>query len=217
VSVVQLAGSLQKDPGDGDRIFQQLRLAHRTHSGEVVGSNDTNRPQDEAKMLQLEPALRRRVSTSQSDVAPKLARTGLDKKTVSEQCEVLSAIGDVAVGDDGKASLHVHVVLGLSDGSTRGGHPAGLSGPRWISSSPIRRPICDEKEGRHRHRADRYRFRQALTSICPGLKTGTSWRSSPRCRRPWRWWMPTRARRAIPARPDRPSLLDSGRAPSASP
>jgi predicted DNA-binding protein with PD1-like motif len=41
---------------------------------------------------------------------------------VDEQCEVLSAIGDVAVGDDGKASLHVHIVLGLSDGSTRGGH-----------------------------------------------------------------------------------------------
>jgi uncharacterized protein len=50
-----------------------------------------------------------------------------DKKTykkieVGQQCEVLSAIGDVAVGDDGKASLHVHVVLGLSDGTTRGGH-----------------------------------------------------------------------------------------------
>jgi hypothetical protein len=41
---------------------------------------------------------------------------------VGEQCEVLSAIGDVAVGDDGKASLHVHIVLGLSDGTTRGGH-----------------------------------------------------------------------------------------------
>jgi len=48
-----------------------------------------------------------------------------EKKTykkieVAEQCEVLSAIGDIAVGDDGKASLHVHVVLGLPDGSTRG-------------------------------------------------------------------------------------------------
>jgi uncharacterized protein len=41
---------------------------------------------------------------------------------VAEQCEVLSAIGDVATGDDGKPSLHVHTVLGLSDGSTRGGH-----------------------------------------------------------------------------------------------
>ena len=41
---------------------------------------------------------------------------------VDEQCEVLSAIGDIATGDDGKASLHVHVVLGLSDGTTRGGH-----------------------------------------------------------------------------------------------
>jgi uncharacterized protein len=50
-----------------------------------------------------------------------------DKKTyekieVEQQCEVLSALGDIALGDDGKASLHVHVVLGLSDGTTRGGH-----------------------------------------------------------------------------------------------
>jgi len=44
------------------------------------------------------------------------------KIEIDEQCEVLSAIGDVATGDDGKASLHVHIVLGLSDGSTRGGH-----------------------------------------------------------------------------------------------
>ena len=43
------------------------------------------------------------------------------KIEVNEQCEVLSAIGDVAVGDDGKPSLHVHIVLGLADGSTRGG------------------------------------------------------------------------------------------------
>lgn len=41
---------------------------------------------------------------------------------VPEQSEVLSMIGDIAVDDDGKASLHLHVVLGLSDGSTRGGH-----------------------------------------------------------------------------------------------
>src|SRR3977135_2913933 len=45
------------------------------------------------------------------------------KIEVGEQCEVLSAIGDIAVGDDGKASLHIHTVLGLSDGSTRGRHP----------------------------------------------------------------------------------------------
>jgi uncharacterized protein len=41
---------------------------------------------------------------------------------VSEQCEVLSLIGDLAKGDDGKASLHLHAVLGLQDGSCRGGH-----------------------------------------------------------------------------------------------
>src|ERR1700754_305524 len=42
-----------------------------------------------------------------------------EKKTykkieIAEQCEVLSAIGDVAVSDGGTASLHVQVVLGLS-------------------------------------------------------------------------------------------------------
>ncbi|QKC83576.1 PPC domain-containing DNA-binding protein [Mesorhizobium sp. NZP2077] len=44
------------------------------------------------------------------------------KIPIDEQCEVLSAIGDIALGDDGKPSLHVHAVLGLSDGNTRGGH-----------------------------------------------------------------------------------------------
>jgi hypothetical protein len=44
------------------------------------------------------------------------------KIPVEQQCEVLSGIGDIAIGDDGKPSLHIHVVLGLSDGSTRGGH-----------------------------------------------------------------------------------------------
>src|SRR5215470_1890689 len=34
------------------------------------------------------------------------------KIEVNEQCEVLSAIGDVALDDDGEPSLHVHVVLG---------------------------------------------------------------------------------------------------------
>lgn len=42
--------------------------------------------------------------------------------SVHEQCEVLSLMGDVAQGDDGKASLHLHAVLGLSDGRVRGGH-----------------------------------------------------------------------------------------------
>jgi len=41
---------------------------------------------------------------------------------VNEQCEVLSLIGDVAQGDDGGASVHLHAVLGLQDGTLRGGH-----------------------------------------------------------------------------------------------
>jgi predicted DNA-binding protein with PD1-like motif len=51
----------------------------------------------------------------------------LEKKTyrsieINEQCEGLSLLGDVALGDDGKPSLHMHAVLGLKDGSVRGGH-----------------------------------------------------------------------------------------------
>lgn len=49
------------------------------------------------------------------------AKTYLDIP-VDEQSEVLSLIGDIAEGDDGRASLHLHAVLGLRDGSTRGGH-----------------------------------------------------------------------------------------------
>ena len=51
----------------------------------------------------------------------------LKKKTyrpieIDEQCEALSLVGDIATGDDGKPSLHLHAVVGLSDGTTRGGH-----------------------------------------------------------------------------------------------
>ena len=40
---------------------------------------------------------------------------------VDEPTEVLSLIGDVAE-DPGGPALNIHVVLGLSDGTTRGGH-----------------------------------------------------------------------------------------------
>lgn len=41
---------------------------------------------------------------------------------IESQCEGLSLLGDIALGDDGKPSLHMHAVTGLSDGTTRGGH-----------------------------------------------------------------------------------------------
>jgi predicted DNA-binding protein with PD1-like motif len=52
------------------------------------------------------------------DLAAKTYR----KIPVAQQCEVLSAIGDIALDDKGEPSLHMHVVLGLGDGTTRGGH-----------------------------------------------------------------------------------------------
>lgn len=58
---------------------------------------------------------------------------------VDTQCEVLSVLGDVAAGEDGPVP-HLHAVLGLPDGTTRGGHL--LSGEVWptlevvVRSSP---------------------------------------------------------------------------------
>ncbi len=34
----------------------------------------------------------------------------------------MSLLGDITMGDDGQPSLHMHAVLGLSDGACRGGH-----------------------------------------------------------------------------------------------
>ena len=58
--------------------------------------------------------------------------------TIGQQCEVLSLVGDIALGPDGggpdsgrpgQPQPHLHTVLGLADGTTRGGHL--LEGRVW--------------------------------------------------------------------------------------
>jgi predicted DNA-binding protein with PD1-like motif len=41
---------------------------------------------------------------------------------VSQQVEVASLVGDVALSPDGKPTLHLHVVLGRRDGTALAGH-----------------------------------------------------------------------------------------------
>jgi uncharacterized protein len=66
---------------------------------------------------------------------------GYRRIPVDEQCEVLSILGDVALAD-GEPALHAHCVVGLSDGTTRGGHL--LEGRVWptlevvVRESPAR-------------------------------------------------------------------------------
>jgi uncharacterized protein len=54
---------------------------------------------------------------------------------IAEQCEVLSLVGDIALGSGSRQSggdqpqPHLHTVLGLADGTTRGGHL--LKGMVW--------------------------------------------------------------------------------------
>ena len=56
-------------------------------------------------------------------------RKDYKRMLVSEQVEVLSLIGDIALDSAGAPKVHAHVVVGRSDGSTRGGHL--LAGRVW--------------------------------------------------------------------------------------
>lgn len=49
-------------------------------------------------------------------------RKDYEKIPIGEQVEVVSLIGDVALGPNGEPKLHVHVVLAKRDGSAWGGH-----------------------------------------------------------------------------------------------
>lgn len=44
------------------------------------------------------------------------------KIPVKEQVEVVSLLGDVALGEDGVPALHAHVVVSRADGTAMGGH-----------------------------------------------------------------------------------------------
>lgn len=52
------------------------------------------------------------------------ARREYQKVPISEQVEVLSLLGDIAHDGD-KRIIHMHGIVGLRDGSTRGGHLLG--------------------------------------------------------------------------------------------
>ena len=54
------------------------------------------------------------------------------KIPVTEQVEVVSLLGDVALGADGKPALHPHVVVSRADGVAMGGHLwKPMSGRHW--------------------------------------------------------------------------------------
>ena len=71
---------------------------------------------------------------------------------IDEQCEVLYVIGDIALGapeeGDGQPQPHLHAVLGLRDGTTRGGHL--LAGIVWPTLEVIIREAPAELRKTHR-------------------------------------------------------------------
>ena len=87
----------------------------------------------------------------------------LAKKTykpieIDSQCEGLSLLGDIAMGDDGKPSLHMHAVLGMSDG-TDPRRPFPERHRAADAGSHHRRdagPAAPAQAARARHGADRF-------------------------------------------------------------
>jgi predicted DNA-binding protein with PD1-like motif len=76
------------------------------------------------------------------------ARRDYAEIPVSEQVEVLSLLGDVAV-EDGEPKVHAHVVLGRSDANALGGHL--LEAHVW----PTLEVVLDESPAHLRKRSDR--------------------------------------------------------------
>src|SRR3954452_21907343 len=72
-------------------------------------------------------------------------RKDYKKIPVEEQVEVLSLIGDVAM-KDGQPQVHAHVVVGRSDGSTRGGHLVEAHGRPTLEVILIESPAHLRKE-----------------------------------------------------------------------
>jgi uncharacterized protein len=86
------------------------------------------------------------------------------KIPISEQVEVLSLLGDVAL-DNEQPKLHAHVVVGKSDGTAHGGHL--LSAHVW----PTLEVILTESPSHLRRRTDR---ESGLALIVPtGSSAGT--------------------------------------------
>jgi len=87
---------------------------------------------EEAMRLLQEFATNERVGAAQATAIGALSRAKLayfdwDSKQyrpipVNEQVEVASLVGDIAIGPDGKSSVHVHAVLGRRDGTVLAGH-----------------------------------------------------------------------------------------------
>jgi predicted DNA-binding protein with PD1-like motif len=88
-------------------------------------------PGDEVMALLTEFAKRERLDSSHFTAIGAFERATLGyfdrqrkeytKIPVNEQVEVLSLVGDIAL-EKGEPKVHAHVVVGRSDGSTRGGH-----------------------------------------------------------------------------------------------
>jgi predicted DNA-binding protein with PD1-like motif len=51
-----------------------------------------------------------------------LQKRQYEELVIDQQTEVLSIVGDVALGPDGRPQLHAHAVLGKRDGAACGGH-----------------------------------------------------------------------------------------------
>jgi predicted DNA-binding protein with PD1-like motif len=118
---------LEQDPVEHAMKIKLLHEAAGKRTFAVVLRTD-----DEAMRCLREFAEKERIGGAQVTAIGALRRARLayfDWETkaylaieVGDQVEVASLVGDIAIGPDGKPSIHVHAVLGKRDGSAMAGH-----------------------------------------------------------------------------------------------
>ena len=137
VGMPKLVAEPRAPPGQPNRIYPWPALRSKAMKWKVVEDADVVTyvvvcdPGDEAVSALTQFARAERLEAAQLTAVGAFERATVGwfdgaardyrRTPVDEQCEVLSLIGDIAEGQDGP-TLHVHAVLGLSDGTTRGGH-----------------------------------------------------------------------------------------------
>ena len=96
------------------------------------------------------------------------------KIPVKEQVEVVSLLGDIALGPDGKPALHPHVVVSRADGMAMGGHllEAHVRPTLEVVLTESPRHLHKRKDGES-GLALSWRRNRAMSETPPVVKTAT--------------------------------------------
>jgi predicted DNA-binding protein with PD1-like motif len=124
------SGALSSETSDDRRLAMKAKLLHEAHGKRTFAL--ILKTDDEAMQALKTFAEAEGLGGAQITAIGALSRARLayfdwaskayQPIDVTEQVEVASLVGDIAVAPDGKPSVHVHAVLGKRDGTAVAGH-----------------------------------------------------------------------------------------------